>query len=247
MFMICSQRSEAWPTAAAPPKRLAPGPGLRSCGRAETGTTPMRHLAPAAALAALLLLAACQTVDPGGAAAPPAGTTGGAQAASAMAAAVIEVTPLAPAVPAAAPAAEPEATPRPAVPTAPEPAANKAAASPAKPDATPPPPPADPDPAAGEATAPPAAADAAAAPPAPPPSPQQQACERGGGRYVAAGASGARACVLPTRDAGKRCRRETDCDGLCLARSQTCAPIKPLFGCNDILQADGRRVTLCVD
>jgi hypothetical protein len=83
--------------------------------------------------------------------------------------------------------------------------------------------------------------------PEPAKTPQQLACERGGGRYVAASDSGARACVRPTRDAGKRCTRERDCDGLCLARSQTCAPIKPLFGCNDILQDDGRRVTLCVD
>ena len=26
---------------------------------------------------------------------------------------------------------------------------------------------------------------------------------------------------------------------LCLARSQTCAPFKPLFGCNEILQDNG--------
>ena len=24
-------------------------------------------------------------------------------------------------------------------------------------------------------------------------------------------------------------------------------PVRPLFGCNDILQADGRQVTLCID
>lgn len=98
--------------------------------------------------------------------------------------------------------------------------------------------------------APPAAAsppETTPPPPEPPKSAQQTACERKGGRYAAAGASGARACVSPTRDAGKRCARETDCEGLCLARSQSCAPIKPLFGCNDILQADGRPVTLCVD
>ena len=32
-----------------------------------------------------------------------------------------------------------------------------------------------------------------------------------------------------------------------LARSGTCAPITPMFGCNDILQDDGREVTLCLD
>lgn len=53
-------------------------------------------------------------------------------------------------------------------------------------------------------------------------------------------------CVNPTRDAGKACRRGSDCEGLCLARSFTCAPYDPLFGCNEILQDDGSRVTYCL-
>lgn len=87
------------------------------------------------------------------------------------------------------------------------------------------------------------------APELPPPSrsPQQIACERSGGRYALAGTTGLRTCVRPTRDSGKQCRRESDCEGLCLARSGTCAPAVPLFGCHDILQDDGRRVTLCLD
>ena len=98
----------------------------------------------------------------------------------------------------------------------------------------------------------PGKADASAAPPAaevpvPAKSAAEISCERKGGRYVATGESGARSCIQPTRDAGKQCSKESDCDGLCLARSRTCAPFKPLFGCNDILQKDGRRVTLCID
>ena len=87
---------------------------------------------------------------------------------------------------------------------------------------------------------------ATAAPPAPL-SPAALACKKKGGRYIKTGSSDLRACVKETGEEGKSCKRETDCIGSCLARSGTCAPVKPLFGCNEILQADGRRVTLCLD
>jgi hypothetical protein len=124
------------------------------------------------------------------------------------------------------------------------------------PGAAPPPeatPPAD---AAAPADAPEAEAaeapDSDAAPaqdaiPAAPPSPQQLACERRGGRFMRAGDSGLMACVQTTRDGGQQCRRGSDCDGECLARSGTCAPFTPLFGCHEILQDDGARVTQCLD
>jgi len=85
------------------------------------------------------------------------------------------------------------------------------------------------------------------APPPPPQSPEEIACVAKGGSYASAGSSGGKACVKPTRDGGKRCRKESDCEGVCLARSNTCSPISPMFGCNDILQNDGRQVTLCID
>jgi len=75
----------------------------------------------------------------------------------------------------------------------------------------------------------------------------QVACEKKGGTWDVAGKSGAKTCFKRTRDAGKQCRKQSNCESVCLARSGTCAPIKPLFGCNEILQDDGRRVTLCVD
>ncbi|SEN27975.1 hypothetical protein SAMN05216227_101064 [Pseudorhodobacter antarcticus] len=77
--------------------------------------------------------------------------------------------------------------------------------------------------------------------------PDQIACEKRGGSFVAFGASGLMTCQTPTRDSGKQCKRESDCDGVCLARSRTCAPVKPLLGCNAVLQNDGRRVDLCID
>jgi hypothetical protein len=72
-------------------------------------------------------------------------------------------------------------------------------------------------------------------------------CEQHGGRFVAFGKTGAMLCQKPTSDGGKQCRRESDCDGVCLARSNSCAPVKPLLGCQDVLQNDGRRVELCID
>lgn len=75
----------------------------------------------------------------------------------------------------------------------------------------------------------------------------QVTCEKQGGNWDEAGKTGAKACFKRTRDAGKQCRKQSTCESVCLARSGTCAPVKPLFGCNDILQDDGTRVTLCVD
>jgi hypothetical protein len=81
----------------------------------------------------------------------------------------------------------------------------------------------------------------------PPASPEEARCIRSGGTWATAGQSGAKACVKLTRDGGKACTRQSQCEGFCLARSGTCAPITPMFGCNDILQDDGREVTLCLD
>lgn len=83
--------------------------------------------------------------------------------------------------------------------------------------------------------------------PAPLASPEEARCLKTGGTWASAGQSGAKACVTLTRDGGKACTRQSQCEGYCLARSGTCAPITPMFGCNDIPQDDGREVTLCLD
>lgn len=84
-------------------------------------------------------------------------------------------------------------------------------------------------------------------PAADPQSPEEIRCLKSGGLWATAGDTGAKACVRRTRDGGKACSKQTQCEGLCLARSRSCAPITPMFGCNEILQADGREVTLCLD
>ncbi|TXI00683.1 MAG: hypothetical protein E6Q73_08335 [Pseudorhodobacter sp.] len=105
-------------------------------------------------------------------------------------------------------------------------------------------------PKAPEETAAEALMPATAAEPETPPelqTPEQARCLKKGGVWATAGKSGAKACVKRTKDAGKSCTKQTQCEGFCLARSRSCAPITPMFGCTDILQADGREVTLCLD
>jgi hypothetical protein len=97
-----------------------------------------------------------------------------------------------------------------------------------------------------------AAARAAETPAAPPPpeplkSPSQIACEKTGGRFAKAGNSTPFVCARETRVGGKSRRRETDCQGLCLARSRSCSPITPVLGCQESLTQDGLRVTECVE
>ncbi|WP_083952102.1 MULTISPECIES: hypothetical protein [Rhodobacter] len=70
-------------------------------------------------------------------------------------------------------------------------------------------------------------------------------CEAGGGQWASLG--GAQYCVTRTKDAGRSCRASTDCEGACLARSMTCAPAKPLLGCNEVLSSTGLRGTECIE
>ncbi|MCF1708844.1 hypothetical protein L0V05_08455 [Tabrizicola sp. J26] len=193
-------------------------------------------------LVALLVLSACKLSLPG--AQPKEGEP---TPAASAAATDIAVTPLDAAKPGSAKsdAPQPEAA---AATAGAKPAAAPAAAGgkPGKPQmAASEVAPTEPDPAAK------AAVDAAAEAVQPPPpvykSPAQLACEKKKGVYSKVGSTGARACVMETRDAGKHCSKKSDCEGQCLARSQTCSPITPLFGCQDILGLNGERMTQCID
>lgn len=75
----------------------------------------------------------------------------------------------------------------------------------------------------------------------------EQSCLARGGKYLVAGLAGLKVCFETPKDAGKSCRKSIDCDSQCLARSKSCAPVTPLFGCNPILDSSGREVTLCLD
>jgi hypothetical protein len=76
---------------------------------------------------------------------------------------------------------------------------------------------------------------------------EQALCEKRGGRWGAGGAAAFFVCNETTRDGGKSCAAKADCEGLCLARSRSCAPVKPLFGCNEVLNSSGRAETICID
>ena len=86
-------------------------------------------------------------------------------------------------------------------------------------------------------------------PPAPPPpkSQLQLACEAANGVWGQSENQGGFLCQKRTRDGGQSCRKKEDCFGECLAPSQTCSPVIPLMGCNDVLDSQGRRMTLCLD
>ena len=175
---------------------------------------------------AVLGLIGCQMAGPNGDAAP----NGPAPDVSPITSQTIEVTTL------GDPAVPDVAAPQTAAETAPDLAAQPTL----RPESRP----------AGIADAAVAASDAAPAAdvvPAELKSPQQLQCEKKQGVWSVAGDTGARICVYQTRDGGKACTKGTQCQGQCLARSGSCSPITPLFGCNEILDDDGRRVTLCIN
>ncbi len=77
--------------------------------------------------------------------------------------------------------------------------------------------------------------------------PQRAACEKDGGRWGKVPGRDAFVCYRITRDANQPCQSERDCEGLCLARSRTCAPQTPFFGCHEVLSSSGVRQTLCTE
>jgi hypothetical protein len=191
---------------------------------------PRRLTLAVLALCAATVLSACQAGGPKGLDGPDAGVSPNAVTGS-----EIEVTEL-------EPVAGQGGTP-PAIDAVAKPAGQNTAAPQAAP-AT--------DAASADTASQPVVADPApkpdlAATPVTPKSEMQLACEKKGGTWFKIGNGGKRACVRQTKDAGKRCERESQCDSVCLARSNTCAPFKPMYGCNEILQDNGARVTLCLE
>ncbi len=71
-------------------------------------------------------------------------------------------------------------------------------------------------------------------------------CVKEGGRGIIGG-FGQPACEKGTPDAGQSCTRESDCEGFCLAATNTCSAQNPLFGCHEILTDQGQMATICVD
>lgn len=72
-------------------------------------------------------------------------------------------------------------------------------------------------------------------------------CERQGGNWGLAAGKAAYVCYRQTRDANRHCTSSRDCEGMCLARSQTCSPVEPFFGCHEVLSSGGVPQTLCIE
>ncbi len=76
---------------------------------------------------------------------------------------------------------------------------------------------------------------------------ERTACERDGGRWAVAIGKSSFVCFQNLSDANKTCASANDCKGLCLARSRSCSPIEPFFGCHEVLSPSGVRQTLCIE
>ncbi|MEO0945403.1 MAG: hypothetical protein AAFY06_11255 [Pseudomonadota bacterium] len=76
---------------------------------------------------------------------------------------------------------------------------------------------------------------------------EQRNCERRGGNWALTPSRNTFTCYLQTSDANQLCASSDDCSGQCLARSRTCAPITPLYGCHEILTSEGVRQTRCLE
>lgn len=77
---------------------------------------------------------------------------------------------------------------------------------------------------------------------------QQKACLRRGGRFAPASpGSPFRRCITVPKDANRQCTTGADCEGVCLARSRTCAPVVPLVGCHVVILDSGIPVEQCLN
>jgi hypothetical protein len=76
---------------------------------------------------------------------------------------------------------------------------------------------------------------------------ERQQCQAKGGTFGRGGLANTNICFTTPKDANKFCNGLDDCEGLCLARSRTCAPLVPLFGCNEVIVQPGQTATICVD
>jgi hypothetical protein len=71
------------------------------------------------------------------------------------------------------------------------------------------------------------------------------ACAATGGKMVT-GLAGP-VCAKVTKDAGKACTSNDQCETNCLAETKTCAPTSPYFGCFATLENGVETPMMCVD
>ena len=73
---------------------------------------------------------------------------------------------------------------------------------------------------------------------------QDTDCAQRGGEVVI-GLAGP-TCAMPEPDAGKACLSSEQCSGFCLAKTRSCSPVRPYFGCHSLYE-NGEVVEICVD
>lgn len=76
---------------------------------------------------------------------------------------------------------------------------------------------------------------------------EREACEGSGGTWGGVGNGIAFVCYRNLPDANKVCETSSDCAGMCLARSRTCTPITPFYGCHEVISDAGLRQTVCLE
>lgn len=72
-------------------------------------------------------------------------------------------------------------------------------------------------------------------------------CLEHGGKLGRGGMLGNEICYRATPDAGKSCKKASDCSGACMADTMSCSKLSPQFGCFEMMTDDGQKVGLCVD
>ncbi|MDV7144225.1 hypothetical protein R3X27_16185 [Tropicimonas sp. TH_r6] len=75
---------------------------------------------------------------------------------------------------------------------------------------------------------------------------QRAICEARGGTFVDSESRPTKICFVTPKDAGEGCSQRSDCEGECLARSRSCAPVIPLVGCHEVLMSGGMPATVCL-
>lgn len=72
-------------------------------------------------------------------------------------------------------------------------------------------------------------------------------CEARGGSFGGDEEAATKVCFITPKDANQACSQASDCEGQCLARSKTCAPVVPLLGCHEVLMDGGLPATICLN
>jgi len=75
---------------------------------------------------------------------------------------------------------------------------------------------------------------------------QKAECLEAGGRWGRGGILALEQCFPTYSDGGKSCNRESDCQGMCMADTRTCAQSFS-YGCLSYLNDDGKAEEICID